>query len=359
MKKFARILFLILNVLVVIAFLLTTTAVWIAPSHSVWPSLAAFGYPVTLAACVVFMLIWLCFGRWEFLVSVAAIALRWSLLPLFFQIGGNADMPEPSDDVLTVMAFNVHQFRGVDDDSESSPDGAREFLAMVEQEGPDVLCLQEFCAVKGVSISDSLRFMGYSERYSVRTSRTGIPYGTVLFSRLPIKYVSKINAASNFYADISKNGQIVRLMCVHLDSYQLNDSDREEIDRIAHGDVDSTSSLTIAKFTSTISKHEREWNDELRPVVEAASVPVILAGDLNDIPSSYLYHQLSRRLEDSFVECGKGMGATYCGRNFPAFRIDYVFHSADMECVAYKRIRSKVSDHNAVMSALKLNINDD
>ena len=268
-------------------------------------------------------------------------------------------MPEPADDVITVMTFNVHQFRGLDDDPAHSPDGAREFLDMVEQSGPDVLCLQEFCAVKGVAVSDSLRFMGYSERYSVRTSRVGESYGTVIFSRLPIKYVNKINAKSNFYADISKNGQIVRLMCVHLDSYHLNDSDREEIGRIAHGDVDSTSSLTVAKFTGTILNHEREWNDELCPVVEAASVPVILAGDFNDIPSSYLYHQLSRRLEDSFVECGKGMGVTYCGRNFPAFRIDYIFHSADMECVAYKRIKSKVSDHNAVVAALKLNKNDD
>ncbi|MBR1850613.1 MAG: endonuclease/exonuclease/phosphatase family protein [Bacteroidales bacterium] len=358
MKKFVRIIAVCLNLLIVIAFLLTTIAGWVAPSRSVWPSLMAFGYLPLLAANVLFSLIWMFCRRWEFLISAVAIALRWAMIPVYIQVGGKSQMPPPADDVVTILTFNTHQFRGVDDQASPSADKAREFLSMVEQNGPDIICLQEYGAVKGVAVTDSLRYMGYTEHYSARTSRAGEPYGTVLFSRLPIDYVRQIDRQSKFYADIDNHGHTVRVVCIHMESYGLDNSDREEIDRMAHGDLDSTATQTIAKLTHTITKHEKEWQDELRPIVEAASVPLIMVGDMNDIPSSYLYHQVSDQLRDSFTQCGSWFGTTYCGKDLPAFRIDYVFHSSQLRCIAHRRLRSSVSDHHAVIAALQIIPND-
>ena len=50
---------------------------------------------------------------------------------------------------------------------------------------------------------------------------------------------------------------------------------------------------------------------------------MILCGDFNDTPLSYTYRQLSRKLTDSFIEKGRGIGNTYIGE-FPSFRICYI-----------------------------------
>ncbi|MCR4659683.1 MAG: endonuclease/exonuclease/phosphatase family protein [Bacteroidales bacterium] len=354
MKKFVRIIAVVLNVLVVTAFLLTTVAGYISPSRCMLPSLLTFAYLPMLIVNVVFALIWLWFGRKECLISIAAIALRYPLLPLYLQLFGKPDMPEPDNDTLTVMSLNVRLFMGCEADMSQTADNARLFLNTVELNGPDVLCLQEFAAVKGMSLADSLRFMGYTEQYAAHTSRTGHPYSSVIFSREPITYVNSIGNGSKIYADIVKNGHTVRVICVHFESYRLNDSDREEIDRIAHGDMDSTTGKTVAKLKSTIRSHEAEWSDELSPLVQAASVPVIVAGDFNDIPSSHLYHSVRRNLDDAFVDAGRGMGVTFCGHDFPAFRIDYIFHSTELECTAFRRFRVKFSDHYPIMAAFNL-----
>ena len=71
---------------------------------------------------------------------------------------------------------------------------------------------------------------------------------------------------------------------------------------------------------------------------------MILCGDFNDTPLSYTYRQLSRKLTDSFIEKGRGIGNTYIGE-FPSFRIDYVLHSPTLYTVGYTREDITLSDH--------------
>ena len=59
---------------------------------------------------------------------------------------------------------------------------------------------------------------------------------------------------------------------------------------------------------------------------------------------SYTYRQLSRKLTDSFIEKGRGIGNTYIGE-FPSFRIDYVLHSPTLYTVGYIREDITLSDH--------------
>ena len=73
----------------------------------------------------------------------------------------------------------------------------------------------------------------------------------------------------------------------------------------------------MKKFAETTRQHEREWKEELKPLVEESTVPLIIAGDFNDTPASYIYQQATDLLSDPYVEQGRGFGTTYHGPRFP------------------------------------------
>ena len=158
---------------------------------------------------------------------------------------------------------------------------------------------------------------------------------------------------TKFHVDLQKGDHRVRICCVHLDSYELNDSDYESFERLSHAKTDSSTHQLLKKFAETTRRHEQEWKEELLPLVQSSQVPIIIAGDFNDTPASYIYQQATHLLSDPYVEQGRGFGTTYRGP-FPAFRIDYILYSRDMEALSYKRISTPISDHYPIVTDLRL-----
>lgn len=351
MRKLFRSILLIINLLFAVALVLSTLAGKVAPSRFVPISILSYGYFVLLLCNVLFVIVWLCLSRWEFLVSVAAIVARLSFVPLFFQVGGNMEA-EPADDVVKVMTFNTHAFGGLDSDTALTRDsGAVIFLSMVDEEQPDVMCLQEFFRPRHVSVADSLKARGYVHRYGVHGSKAESQ--VTVFSRLPIVRVHDIDHQSMFAVDVKKGKSEMRVCCVHLNSYQLTNEDMEGLENLSHAKPDSNTHKMLRKFKETTLQHEQEWLDKLLPLVKASEIPFVLAGDFNDTPASYIYQQATELLSDPYVEQGRGFGTTYHGP-FPAYRIDYVLHTPDLEAISYKRVKTYISDHYPVVVSFKL-----
>lgn len=352
--KIVRTILVILNVLVALGLVLTTLAGEIRPSQSIVPSLLAFAYLPLLAANVAMVVVWALLKRWEFLISTAVIALRWSFVGLFFQVGGTTKVPEREEhpQMVTLMSYNVHMFYGPKDNPAPTDSIAREFLALVAEYRPDVLCLQEYQAVPKVNVTDSLMLQGYNHYHGTHMSNAGAPSGSVVFSKLPITYVSKIDN-TKLLVELMHDSSRFRVCCIHMDSYQLDTVEKHEMEKLRHGEVKAPSRKTLGKVKETILCHEGEWEQRLSPVVTECSLPLVMAGDLNDIPTSWLYHQISKHMTDTYREKGVGYCTTYHGGS-PKFRIDMVFHSEGMQTLSYKRIRSTVSDHYPVFTALEL-----
>lgn len=354
--KILRTILMIFNVLAAIGLVLTTLAGTTAPSRGMLLNLLAFAYLPMLALNLLLVLIWLAAGRWQFLISVVAIAARWSFVGLYFQVGGTSKVPDRDahPQMVTVMTYNVHLFRGGGETATPSDSNAAEFLKLVRHAGtPDVLCLQEYGQPKTLALTDSLTLMGYNHYYGVNTSKTGLPYGTVVFSRMPITYVNRIDSEKLLVDIMHPGGERFRVCCLHMESYRFDDTDRREIERMRHGDVDSTSHRTLAKVKQTIASHQTEWEEHLKAVVTESTLPLVVAGDLNDIPSSWLYSQLTSTLHDTYCEQGFGFATTYNG-GFPKYRIDMVLHGDGFRTLSYKRIKSDLSDHYPVLTALEL-----
>ena len=351
--KVVRVILFVINVIAALGLWATTLAGVVAPSRWVWPSLLAFAFLPMLVVNLFFVVLWILLRRWTFLFPVAAIAVRWSVLPLVlqFHIGGGSRPDSEPGSQLSLMSYNVHQFRGNGADEVSGADVANGFLSLVREHQPQVLCMQEFAAVRGMNVTDSLTLMGYNHYYGAHNTSRGIPYGTVVFSRLPISFVRKVDDEKILVELVTDDGP-VRLCALHLSSYRFDDADFQEIDRMRHGEVQQSSRRTLSKVKATIVSHEQEWQHRLLPLVSEASVPLIVSGDFNDIPNSYIHSELARYLDDAFCERGRGLSVTYSG-GFPPFRIDWVLHSSQLQATSYRRLKSPLSDHYPVLVTLQ------
>lgn len=348
MKKFLRSILLIVNIVFVVLMLLSTLSGTLPPEKHGWIALLSYGYFPLLLCNVAFIIIWLFMGRWEFLVSVAAIVLRFSFVGLFFQAGGCTDV-EVADDNLKVLSFNTHGFAGMDDDDFPADSGISAFFEIIDEEQPDVMCLQEcFCHKP---FYDSLKVKGYKYHYGNNGRGKNSP--SVVISRWPIVYTSPENGETKFFVDIEKEGHPMRVCCVHLNSYKMDQEDLEVLQGLAHGQLIDTMPNMVEKLKRASREHQEEWDSVLKPMLENSRVPVVLAGDFNDTPASYIYHQATKLFVDSYVEQGRGFGTTYHGP-YPAFRIDYILHSPSMKTLSYKRIKTSISDHYPIVVQLSL-----
>lgn len=349
--KIIRVILLVLNILAALGLVSTTMAGIVAPSSNIMPSVLAYGYLPMLGLNILFLLLWLFMGKWQFLISAVAIVARFSFIGLFFQIGGTSTIPpaEEHPEMVTLMSFNLHNFGGNGFEATPKDSNVAEFIHLVREECPQVLCLQEYTPANG--LTDSLELMGYNHFFGAHGSNTN-PTGTVVFSKLPITFVKKIDL-QKVLVEILNGDQPFRLICVHMDSYAFDLDDRNDIEQMRHLKIDSTSHRTLAKAKETVIRHETEWNEQLRPLISECSLPLIMAGDMNDIPSSHLYNQITKYLDDTYCDKGLGFCTTYNG-SFPRFRIDMVFHSKDFTTLSYRRIKSPISDHYPVLVSLEL-----
>ena len=356
--KIIRAIVFIINLIAALGLIATTLAGIVSPSRSVLPSLLAYGYFPMLVVNVLFVLLWLLFGRWELLLSVAAIALRWYMVPLHFQVGGTTKVPPAEEHpyMVTMMTYNVHHFKGNDTEEKMNKDSvARLFVRLVRNESPDILCLQEYGAVKRVNVTDSLTLLGYNHYAGSRSTKAGVPYGSVVFSRLPITFVKAVDN-HKVLVEVMRDGKRMRVLCVHMDSYGLDSNDFEAMDKIRHGEVNEVDRRTLDKVRTTVLNHEREWHEDIAPMIDGCTMPMVIAGDMNDIPSSWLYHRLTRTMKDTYVERGVGRGNTWGKDLATAVRIDMIMHNDSLNTLSHKRIKTPLSDHYPVLVALEFEI---
>ncbi len=354
MRRIVKGLFVALNFVAVLLLLASTLSGSVPPSRSMAVALLSYAYfPLLLlnAGCI---LLWLFVGRWWFLLSTAAILLRYSFIPLYFQWGGDkGEMPQ--HDVFTVLTNNVHGFYGsafvsdMDKDLSQIARNGEQFLAIVDSTRPDVLCLQEYRPrAHTLNVSDSLLARGYRYRSLARPGRRTA--GTIVWSRYPLCNRCYLDSADMMAVDVVKGDDTLRLVNVHLESYRLDEEDYRQVAATWRGNIhrDSICS-TLHKMQQAALAHERQWH-RVEPVLQASPHPCLLAGDFNDTPASYFYQRARHYLADSYVACGDGFGTTYHG-TFPAFRIDYLLCDVALTVLDYHRFKSSHSDHYPLVAS--------
>jgi endonuclease/exonuclease/phosphatase family metal-dependent hydrolase len=307
-----------------------------------WAPLLALTVPLWLLLLAGLALGKLLRRRWlAALLPLAGLVLAWPQvqrgLPLHLATAQPAG-PGPSLRLLSanVRIFNVYpQLRRLD------PSAPAKAIAWLAASPADVLCLQEFYQEPAGTHSADGHLYRVADRLGVGSGRhvfisktltnsIGAQFGLAIFSRLPIVGRGEISFGRltqnhAMWVDVAGpgRGDTVRIFNTHLQSMSLDEGDIVAAGSSRAG-LKSKGRGLLRRFVRGAAA--RAWQaDTLVAHVRRSPYPVLLAGDLNDLPYSYAYAQLANDLQNTWATVGFGPGNTYHGRLPPFLRIDQQF----------------------------------
>ena len=262
------------------------------------------------------------------------------------------------------MSYNVRLFDlyNYNKDWSFNFEGRNQIFKFIRNESPDIACFQEyfydssnkFCTTDSLT---SILKTKYLYTYFPQTLKETDHYGIAIFSRYPIigsgaiVFENKTNNTA-IYIDIKKDNEIFRIYNAHLQSIKFGKEDYVFADdspknKAKSNNLNKASQKIISKLKQAYLLRAGQAL-QLEKHISESPYPVILCGDFNDTPTSFTYHTLSKKLTDSFIESGKGIGRSYAGK-MPSFRIDYIFHDNHFEgydFITHQEINA--SDHYPV-----------
>lgn len=298
------------------------------------------------------------FAVWALLrrSSAAAIPIV-ALLPAllvsgwYVQFSGSDLEPDAGD--IRIVSYNVGRFALPDGtmDREACADSV---VSLLKRQDADIICLQEFYMKDPEKVKSFLRrnFPGYHEEYYVYPTRTGC-YGNVTLSKFPLVGKGKLDfeKSSNLalYCDCIIRGVPLRIYNCHFQSYAISLS---HIAEGLKGDYKKIFLDTEEKMKVSIRRRPKQVDDVLKDI-ENCPTGAIITGDFNDTPMSYTYMRLKRGRRDSFVDAGKGFGATFTYLR-PFLRIDYILFPEQFRAVSHRVLKERYSDHFPVVTDISL-----
>lgn len=332
-----------------LVFIVLTFIAYLLPflSPKIFPFLSVF----TLFMPIVFLINGLFFMYWaiqfkkRMVLSCLVLLIGITFFNKFYKFSAQ-EYPE-SDKDFTVMSYNVrlfNVFKWLERDD--IPDVILEFI---NTQNPDILCIQEF------SNSAKIDLKIYPYKY-VLIEGEKIKTGQAIFSKFPIidqGVIAFPNSTSNVvFADIKKGKDIIRVYNMHLQSIKISPDVGEISDNIDV--IDQQKSKFLYNRISKAFKQQQEQAVIFKEHQKECKYPVIICGDMNNSAFSYVYRNIKGALKDSFEEAGKGFGATYKFKYYPA-RIDYIFADEAMEVKQFESFSEfQNSDHYPIMAKLSM-----
>ncbi|MEJ6505824.1 MAG: endonuclease/exonuclease/phosphatase family protein [Crocinitomicaceae bacterium] len=260
-----------------------------------------------------------------------------------------------------VMSYNVHLFDLYNPDFRAALKTRDLIFNFIRKEAPDVLCLQEYYKQKKptkFNTLDSIKSIMDSDLYhekGISLSKSRQNFGVAIFSKYPIinrgdvEHQTADNNSNNYciYVDLVKGTDTIRFYNVHLQSIKLEANVYKNTSK-KKGKNDPSKSLKrgFQKLKSAFSIRAKQ-SEAVSKHIKTSPYPVIVTGDFNDTPMSYTYHKFEYQLTDAFLNTSSGFGATYIGL-LPAGRIDYIFHSKELNSSNFKIQEAELSDHRAI-----------
>jgi endonuclease/exonuclease/phosphatase family metal-dependent hydrolase len=209
---------------------------------------------------------------------------------------------------------------------------------------PDILCLQEYYkhTSKHKRILKFLRDeLGYKHYYEYTTNiiqKSKNQVGQAYFSKIPLHNFTPVpfqektsNGAS--FVDIYLPNDTIRLVNVHFQSIRLHE-DEYDLSKIKPLDEEKNGKeIQLFKSLQKLrgAFRRRSYQASLvDSVIESSPYKVIICGDFNDTPNSYIYNKIRSTLNDTYLETNSGVGGSFAGK-IPGLRIDYILADPEID----------------------------
>jgi endonuclease/exonuclease/phosphatase family metal-dependent hydrolase len=329
-------------------------AVHINPDDFALPAIFGLAYPYLLLINILFAIIWAMLLKFEALISVVVIAIG------FTHFSNYIKLIKPARDktnTFKVLSYNVRLFNYFE--NKNNIISEKKVLEFLKAQKPDILCLQEFFVLGSPAQKESAfktaLGSGYYSHMKVLGSGKNRFYGIATFSKYPIIRKGEIihpgSSSLSIYTDVLIQKDTFRIYNNHLQSFRLKRMERSFIEEMTASDnkeaIDEVKNLSVSLKKGFIRRALQA--QIVKNHINKSPFPVIVAGDFNDTPVSYVYRKIRKGLNDSFVNSGYGAGFTYKG-NYPPNRIDYILYDNALINSYFEIIRVRYSDHYPIVA---------
>ena len=326
------------NICFGLAILASYIAPWINPESFEYVSLFGLFFPFLVFANLVFVLFWLYKKPKKALLSVVCLLLGWSSIGGMIQFGNS----ETSDkEAIKILSYNLRGLYIKNSDKKTVNDFTQFFHN--KQRDIDVFCFQEKGQRDETILHEILGSTGY----------VGSKFGTAIYSKHPVlnKGIIKIggNTGETVWADIKFPTGIARVYSFHLSSNLISKRTDALLEEAELNEETWSGFKGILRSYTSHSVKRKQQLDILMDHVRKSPHPVILAGDMNDVPQSYVYRLFTKNRQDSFRSKGNGMGVSF-GDTYPFLRIDYILPDHRFEVLHHEVKNEPFSDHFPIRS---------
>lgn len=248
-----------------------------------------------------------------------------------------------STPTLSLISFNINTKAALDD---------QRTIQFIRKRFPDIVCLQELSVREKEVIVKNLGdlypyFLSPASRFGKNDvmilSRKEILYG----DHIPLKTAAKTYHSAN-HAVILLHGRQINVINCH-----FHHAYRHLGDYLAAPD-----STDHYKMLASAYRQQQEEAQLLAAYAESLDGPIIIAGDFNDTPNSYIYRLYAHSFKNAFATAGWGLGATFGKWSmqvilpdilrafaFDSSRIDHIFCSDDVQIVTAELENIGAFDH--------------
>ncbi|SFQ25030.1 Metal-dependent hydrolase, endonuclease/exonuclease/phosphatase family [Hymenobacter arizonensis] len=382
--------------LLTLAWLLLAIACQQVPAGAFWPVVfGALTTPGALLLTALLALYWLRRNWRVAILPIVVLALTWPqvqrglALNLFrakaATIEKERELPggktlhstffKPEADKVSLLSSNVRIFNVYSQLRDSDNTSSKEFIRWLADSPADVLCLQEYYNEPRGSRDDKNLFQtddkigretGRHSFISVTlTNGIGAEFGLAIFSRFKIVRrgtipFGRLTQNHAMWADLARPANrtsrsrpdTIRVYNMHLQSMSMEEADIVTATTSRAGLRQKAPNL-LRRFRNGAVARGAQIDTVLGHAARSP-YPVLLAGDLNDLPYSYVYDQLADRMQNAWATAGTGPGATYNGK-LPGLRIDQQFAGPKwdvLDCRVHREIQW--SDHFPIEALYQL-----
>ncbi len=373
-KKILWFLFISANIVAGILYLLACLIPFINSGKSWFIAMLGLVFPLLFFVLLGFLIYWLIRrSKWAF-ICIVPLILGWQQLSVLYSFHTDKKIIVAKEaETLRVLSWNLSSWGASNKINKNKTHYRNEMIEFIKQTNADILCFQEFAFSKALKYQDSiipvLKRLGYQYNYFVKAKdeiSLGRPdpiKGVMILSKYLFVDTARFEYGNNdfaeplIYADIKINDQTVRVFTTHLESvrFELNDY-------YALRKLKNPSKKNIQQSKATFDKLKNAYKrrasqaDFMHKKIKESPYPVIVGGDLNDIPNSYTYFTIKGDLQDAFLKKGSGFGRTFRYIT-PAMRIDYILADKKWGVTQFSKMDLPYSDHFPIIADFSIPIN--
>ena len=332
--------------------------------YNLW--LIPFLIPFALAANILFLIISLILRKKSSIYFIVTLVIGSNYLLGTVGLKHFFSDQEFTPETFGVLSYNINAGLGLTAplSDVTGTDSTVDLGAWILHQEAAIQCYQEFMYRKNGE-SDLIGMLNrkgvhtYFSHDHIEPEDERYVVGTLIVSKFPIVKSGDVLASDNgfnriAYADIKLPKDTIRIVNLHLESMGL---------KVFH--PGNTSGFQSRKENAKIifSKLKEgvfERSEQIKTLgefIESTPHAVICVGDFNELPYSYSYQFMKRRMKNAFEEVGKGFGFTYNGKTLRALRIDNQFYSSGVSAVKFStRDDVRFSDHFPIEGTYKIDL---